>query len=449
LIQNPIQFGQSECKKYIIKTVICGALSQFLRCFFGFGNILAFLWVTPATRSMQEASLMRNFLDPTVFTTTKKLSKPRSDKGIPVYAASKELVGLVLKLSKTVSAQQQEIEQLKDRARQAEADLEGITEKERVARSRLGSALALFEDGIAVFDHEGRLVAANPTWFGPFDGVMDVAPGATYEAILRIAVEEGLIDLQSAKADEWVAGMIARWGENPISPKDIRLFNGTHVRVIDRRNPQGDIVSLCINVTNSISRQNDPAETAAPVHAFDDELQADPDLNELIHLIDAGETCQTIEAPFRERLALAEINAVGQPTTPVVSNDKEKDAKLGTASALDISSGNSERMFAADRGQMRHVAIRPRKANISNLIAAIDRRRAKQERSDNVSRECAKSALAYKDLMNLALMSAIKPTSLQQSSATYVKPLMLLPEQRVEDVARFCDSNSGKHPPHF
>jgi transcriptional regulator with PAS, ATPase and Fis domain len=199
-----------KAEKDIEKTVFYGAPSEFLCCFFGIGNIFAFLLAASATRSMEEASVMRIVLDRTVFTTAKKLPKARSVKGIPVCAASKNLVGHALTLSKTVSAQQEEIHQLMDRARQAEADLEAITEKERVAASRLGNALALVDDGIAVFDHAGRLVAANPTWFGPFEGVMDVAPGATYETILRIAVEEGLIDLQAEKADDWVAGMIAR-----------------------------------------------------------------------------------------------------------------------------------------------------------------------------------------------------------------------------------------------
>lgn len=386
---------------------------------------------------------MRIVLDRTVFTTTKKLPKPRSDKGIPVCAASKKLVGHALTLSKTVSAQQQEIDQLMDRARKAEADLEAITENERVAASRLGNALALLDEGIAVFDHEGRLVAANPTWFGSFDGVMDVAPGATYETILRIAVEEGLIDLQAEKADDWVAGMMARWDEDPISSKDIRLFNGTHVRVIDKRTPQGDIVSLCMNVTDSIHRQTDLAETASPVHAFDDGSQPNPVSSEPDHIVDAGATCQTIEAPRRGRLTLTEVKAVGLLNAPIVSGEDEQDINFGTASARDGGSGKSEGMFAANRGQTRHVVLPPRKANISNLIAAVDRRRAKQEPSDNVRHVSAKSALSRKELVKLALMSAIKPTTLRQRSAAYVKPLVLLPEQRVEDVVRFRDSNAG------
>jgi hypothetical protein len=207
-----------------------------------------------------------------------------------------------------------------------------------------------------------------------------------------------------------------------------------YIRVIDKRTPQGDIVSLCMNVTDSIHRQIDVAETASPVHAVDDGSQPNPLSSEPDHIIDAGATCQTIEAPRRGRLTLTEVKAFGLLNAPIGSGEEVQYINLGTASARDGGSGKSEDMFAANRGQMRHVMLPPRKANISNLIAAVDRRRAIQEPSDNVRRVSAKSALSRKELVKLALMSAIKPTTLLPGSAAHVKPLVLLPEQRVEDV---------------
>ncbi len=113
------------------------------------------------------------------------------------------------------------------------------------------------EDGFAIFDRDWRLVVANPAWLGAFDGAADVAPGASYEAILRIAVDEGLVDLQGAAPDDWIDRMIARWEAPNVPQTDIRLFNGVYVRLIDKRTPEGDIVSLAVDITDTIRRERD------------------------------------------------------------------------------------------------------------------------------------------------------------------------------------------------
>ena len=61
---------------------------------------------------------------------------------------------------------------------------------------------------------------ANPAWMGAFDGVTDVAPGASYEAILRVATDEGLVDLQGEAPEDWTCRMIARWEGASNSPPD-------------------------------------------------------------------------------------------------------------------------------------------------------------------------------------------------------------------------------------
>jgi signal transduction histidine kinase/ActR/RegA family two-component response regulator len=174
-----------------------------------------------------------------------------------LYAANRKLAEHAQALSHTVIAQREENAALIGRSSQTQAALAVATEKAVIAERRLWDALSTVEDGFAIFDPDWRLVVANPAWLGAFDGVVDVAPGASYEAILRIAVEEGLIDLQGAMADDWVARMIARWQGDSIAQTDIRLFNGVYVRLIDKRTPQGDMVSLCLDITDTIRRQSE------------------------------------------------------------------------------------------------------------------------------------------------------------------------------------------------
>ena len=174
-----------------------------------------------------------------------------------LYSANKKLAEHAHALSHTVIARREENAALIGRSTRTQAALEVATEKAVIAERRLWDALSAVEDGFAIFDRDWRLVVANPAWMGAFDGVVDVAPGASYEAILRIAVEEGLIDLQGEDADDWVDRMIARWEGASIAQTDIRLFNGIYVRLIDKRTPQGDMVSLSLDITDTIRREGE------------------------------------------------------------------------------------------------------------------------------------------------------------------------------------------------
>ncbi|WP_439136379.1 ATP-binding protein [Roseicyclus sp.] len=174
-----------------------------------------------------------------------------------LYSANKKLAEHAHALSHTVIAQREENAALIGRSTRTQAALEVATEKAVIAERRLWDALSAVEDGFAIFDRDWRLVVANPAWMGAFDGVVDVAPGASYEAILRIAVEEGLIDLQGEDADDWVDRMISRWEGASIAQADIRLFNGVYVRLIDKCTPQGDMVSLSLDITDTIRREGE------------------------------------------------------------------------------------------------------------------------------------------------------------------------------------------------
>ena len=134
-------------------------------------------------------------------------------------------------------------------------DLEAAETKVSVAERRLWTALRSLRDGFALFDADDRLVAANPAWLAPFDGVAAVAPGAAYADILRIAAEEGVVDIGIGPAEDWVRRMLDRWTAAVIEPQVIRLWNGGWIRLVDRRGEGGDMVSMALNVTGAIRRE--------------------------------------------------------------------------------------------------------------------------------------------------------------------------------------------------
>jgi len=186
-----------------------------------------------------------------------------------LYSANKKLAEHAHALSHQVIEQREENAALVGQSTRAQQALEQATEKAHVAERRLWDALTAFEDGFAIYDSDWRLVAANPAFIGAFDGVTDVAPGASYEALLRIAVEEGLVDLEGAMPDDWIDRMIARWESTPIPRTDIRLWNGVYVRLLDKITPDGDVVSIALNITDTIKyereleKARDQAEAAA------------------------------------------------------------------------------------------------------------------------------------------------------------------------------------------
>ena len=174
-----------------------------------------------------------------------------------LYSAHRKLAEHAHALSHTVIEQREANAALIGRSTQAQAALQVATEKAVVAERRLWDALSAVEDGFAMFDRDWRLVVANPAWMRAFDGAADVAPGASYEAILRVAVDEGLVDLEGGSPDDWIEHMMTRWEGASIPQTDIRLYNGAYIRLIDKRTPEGDMVSLAVDITDTIRRERD------------------------------------------------------------------------------------------------------------------------------------------------------------------------------------------------
>jgi hypothetical protein len=177
-----------------------------------------------------------------------------------LYSANRKLAEHAHALSHQVIEQRQANEALAGRSDQAQAALQVATEKADIAERRLWDSLTAVEDGFAIFDQDWRLVLANRAYLATFDGLSDVAPGASYEAILRIAVDEGLVDLQTEDPDDWLDRMIARWEAPAIANIDLKLWNGAYVRLMDKRTPEGDIVSLALDITQTIARETELSE---------------------------------------------------------------------------------------------------------------------------------------------------------------------------------------------
>ncbi|NBB97613.1 MAG: response regulator [Alphaproteobacteria bacterium] len=177
-------------------------------------------------------------------------------------AANDKLKGHAFALSEQIMAQREELDQarqqtvaLQDVNTQAAQDLQVAHSEVDLANMRLREAIETMPDGFAVFDSAQCLVMANQAFLTVFADFPEVARGIRYTRILEICAFEGLVILQDQNPDSWVEEMLARWTKPSIKPVVLHFTNGMSVRLMDRRVPNGDYVSLVRNITESLRYQ--------------------------------------------------------------------------------------------------------------------------------------------------------------------------------------------------
>ena len=180
-----------------------------------------------------------------------------------LFAANAKLSEHALSLSEEIVDKREEVaevrteaEELRGQNTQVREDLVHAHHAVDIAERRLWDSVETIGDGFAVFDPDSILVAANSAFLSIFDGIECVAPGVSYSEIVQIMVEEGIVDTGSQKPGEWCAEMLERWDFGTLGPKTIKLWNGQFVKLADRRSANGDTVSLALNITDTIRREN-------------------------------------------------------------------------------------------------------------------------------------------------------------------------------------------------
>ncbi|MEM9757364.1 MAG: ATP-binding protein, partial [Pseudomonadota bacterium] len=186
-----------------------------------------------------------------------------------LYDAHRKLSNHATSLSQQVIEAREVNAELQGQTHRAQAAVEAATEKALTAERRLWDSLRSIPDGYAMFDRDQRLVIANSAYLDVFDSISEIAPGASYETLLRVAMEEGIVDPEGLDDADWIDRMLALWEQDPIPETIIRLYNGASIRMVDRRTERGDIVSLAIDITQAVRREaeireaRDAAEAAS------------------------------------------------------------------------------------------------------------------------------------------------------------------------------------------
>ncbi len=153
-----------------------------------------------------------------------------------------------------------EAESLKGENSRVRTDLEQAHSAAMIAQRRLWDALETIRDGFAVYDADLRLVAANGAYLSFFSGEIVVGRGVTYDSVLRLVAEHGMVDMEGRDPLDWHHDMIARIRRDQIEPFVLHTRDGRYIKLIDRWGAGGDLVCLAQNITLTIQREEELEE---------------------------------------------------------------------------------------------------------------------------------------------------------------------------------------------
>jgi len=132
-------------------------------------------------------------------------------------------------------------------ASEAEAELR----QRQYNQQLISGATAILNDGFLLFDADDRLVMCNQCCKEMYRDIADkFEPGVSFEEIMRASVEKQMSFADAAEKETWIKGRIEAH-KNPGGPVDQKLSSGEWIRIIEQKLPDGGIVGLRIDITDT------------------------------------------------------------------------------------------------------------------------------------------------------------------------------------------------------
>lgn len=173
-------------------------------------------------------------------------------KQAELFAANRKLGEHAKQLSHEIVETRAEVANVRNENQRVKSDLSAAHEKIEIVERRLWHSIETINDGFAFFTPDLEMIMANKAYLAVFDGLEDIKPGVSYVTILQVLTEEGIVDIGDKTPAAWRQHMIDRVQQTVPEPEVIRLWNGEYIKVIDRRGPDGDIISLGLNITSTV-----------------------------------------------------------------------------------------------------------------------------------------------------------------------------------------------------
>ncbi|MGH1355499.1 MAG: response regulator [Thalassovita sp.] len=173
-------------------------------------------------------------------------------KQAELYAANQKIGRQARVLSEEIVETRAQVENFRSENQQVKSDLTIAHEKVEIAERRLWHSIETIQDGFAFFDSGSQMIAANHAYLSHFDGLEELIPGVQYARILQLLTEEGIVNIGEYDPKNWRAMMQQRWNAPSPPPVVLRLWNDTYIKLLDQRGPAGDVVSLALDITDTV-----------------------------------------------------------------------------------------------------------------------------------------------------------------------------------------------------
>ena len=133
----------------------------------------------------------------------------------------------------------------RDITRQKEAE-----QKFETTRDQLAEALESMSDGFLLFDASHRLITCNDKIGDLFPATAPIlAPGVSFEELLRASAQAGEVKAAVGRADEWVTKRMAAYPLDA-GASEVELSDGRWVMARDRPTRGGGVVGLRTDITD-------------------------------------------------------------------------------------------------------------------------------------------------------------------------------------------------------
>ncbi|MDT8327785.1 MAG: response regulator [Roseovarius sp.] len=188
-------------------------------------------------------------------------------KQAELQSANRKLGKHARALSDEIDETRAEVQTVRDENQRVKSDLHVANQKVEIAERRLWHSIETIQDGFAFFDNDSRMIAANHAYLAVFEGLEAVKPGVSYIEILQFITEEGIVNIGDMRPVEWREKMLDRWQSPNPEPEVIRLWSGGYIKLVDQRGHGGDVVSLALNITDTIRYEKELKEARRKAEA--------------------------------------------------------------------------------------------------------------------------------------------------------------------------------------
>ncbi|WP_311030868.1 PAS-domain containing protein [Mesorhizobium koreense] len=191
-------------------------------------------------------------------------------------------------------------------------DITAIKEREQALEDALDqarhtevlrSALDLMEDGFALYDADDRLVLFNPAYVKMHVGMEEhIRPGMTFEAVLRAAIQFGMVEIGTTDIDAYVAEAMKRRKEGPSAEMMLHFSDGRWVMRREVRTPEGGIMGIRTDVTEMKKREEELAEASRQAEELLFDLTRTVEAMDMgVVVVDADMCAEIINPAFYEQ----------------------------------------------------------------------------------------------------------------------------------------------------